>query len=58
MYACSTTVGLGAVALVGAYACMLYRWQLQLRRNQLYLDAAVRAVEVALRVRYGRVRVN
>lgn len=53
---CSSALVIGAATVVGAYACVLYRWKLQLRSNELYLNAAVRTIEIALRMRYGRVR--
>ena len=43
---------LGAGALcVGLYACHLWQLKLQMRRNQMYMDAFVRALELAVKVR-------
>ena len=46
-------LGAGAVA-VGLYACVLYQRTLALRRQQMYVDGLVRAVETMLKLRRVR----
>ena len=39
---------------VGLYACVLYQRNLQMRRQQMYMDAFVRALELVVKVRGKR----
>ena len=48
-------IGAG-IAAVGMYACVLYQRKLQLQKQQMYIDALVRAMELAARVRRGPAR--